>query len=172
MIKAAIGSENSAKVKAVEDVIDSRLISLTALNAESGVAEQPFSDEETISGAINRAAFSLEHENADIGIGLEGGVVETDRGVFVCNWGALVTKEGDTFIAGGARIPLPAAVADRLLAGEELGPIMENYTKKNNIRKEEGAIGVFTNERIVRSEMFVHVVKMLIGQWEYSQVRR
>ncbi|PLT31499.1 DUF84 family protein [Peribacillus deserti] len=168
-MKAAIGSRNPAKVKAVEDVIDRHLISLTALNAESRVSEQPFSDEETISGAINRASYCVEHEKADIGIGLEGGVVETERGVFVCNWGALVTKEGETFIAGGARIPLPSEVADRLLQGEELGPIMEDFTKKNNVRRKEGAIGTFTNERLVRSEMFGHIVKMLIGQWEYSQ---
>ena len=40
---------------------------------QSGVSPQPFSDEETIQGAINRARAAVKETGADIGIGLEGG---------------------------------------------------------------------------------------------------
>ncbi len=58
------------------------------VSASSGVAEQPFSDEETVLGAVNRARNALRLVKADIGIGLEGGVVETGHGLFFCAIGA------------------------------------------------------------------------------------
>ncbi|PLS14884.1 inosine/xanthosine triphosphatase [Bacillus sp. M6-12] len=168
-VKIAIGSKNPAKAEAVKAAIGRDLAVYLEVDAESGVSSQPFSDEETIKGAINRAKNSLASVSAEVGIGLEGGVVETEYGLFLCNWGALVTQKGKTFIGGGARIPLPPEVAEQLQAGRELGPVMAEYTKKKDVRKKEGAIGVFTNERITRFEMFQHIVYMLIGQYEYHK---
>jgi inosine/xanthosine triphosphatase len=166
--QVVIGSKNQAKIQAVVSVFEEQDIDIVSLETDSGVSDQPFSDEETIEGAINRAKYSLKKSTADLGIGLEGGVVETKHGLFLCNWGAMVTKQSDLFIAGGARIPLPEAVAKELRQGKELGPIMDEFTKKAGIRKKEGAIGVFTNEKINRADMFTHIVKMLIGQYEYQ----
>jgi inosine/xanthosine triphosphatase len=169
MIKVAIGSHNPAKIEAVQMAFQPYGYQITPVKAESAVSEQPFSDEETINGALNRAKNCLEIlSSADIAIGLEGGVTKTPYGLMLCNWGALVTRDGQFFIAGGARIPLPKEVADRVLQGEELGPVMDYFTQKQNIRKKEGAIGVFTNDHITRAQMFEHIMKMLIGQWEYA----
>ena len=167
-MKIAVGSKNPAKVQAVVGVYQEAEI--LSLSVASGVSEQPFSDEETVTGAVNRAKNCLKDSDADMGIGLEGGVVKMKQGLFVCNWGALATREGDVFIAGGARVPLPETVADRLLAGEELGPVMDDFTQKANIRKKEGAIGVFTNERITRADMFGNIMEMLAGQLEYKKM--
>ena len=57
----------------------------------SEVSAQPLSDNETMTGAINRAKNALKSEDAQIGVGLEGGVVKTEHGYFLCNWGAIVT---------------------------------------------------------------------------------
>ncbi|SFC58512.1 inosine/xanthosine triphosphatase [Bacillus sp. OV322] len=165
MLKVAVGSKNPAKVKAVEKAYENIDIEIISLDAASGVAAQPFSDEETIEGAINRAKASRDHSGASIGIGLEGGVVQTKYGLFVCNWGAMAVGQ-EVFLAGGARILLPEKIAERLKEGAELGPLMDEYTKRPDIRKKEGAIGVFTNERLSRSEMFEQIACMLIGQYE------
>ncbi len=98
-----------------------------------------------------------------------GGVVETPFGLFVCNWGALVVKGESPIIAGGARIRLPEDVAERLRKGEELGPVMEDVSKVRNVSKKEGAIGIFTNNVITRDEMFTHVMKILIGQFQFRK---
>lgn len=172
-MKIIIGSKNPAKIKAVQDVFQKYEAEYMTLDIPSGVNNQPFSDEETIKGAINRAYRALEAGNGDIGIGLEGGVQDTEFGLFLCNWGALAEKGKPPIIAGGARIPLPDAVAAKLAAGEELGPVMDVFTNKNDIRKKEGAIGVFTDGEISRSDMFSHVMKLLIGQFEYRKnIRR
>jgi inosine/xanthosine triphosphatase len=168
MKKIAIGTMNPAKVSAVQAVFSAENYILVPTTVSSNVAAQPFSDEETLTGAINRAKNALKKENADIGIGLEGGVVEMNKRLWVCNWGALVDKDGIVVSAGGARIPLPPEAAQGVRDGKELGDVMDEYTGMRNIRKKEGAVGVFTNGYINRAEMFTHIVKLLAGQYEFQ----
>jgi inosine/xanthosine triphosphatase len=170
-MKVVVGSKNPAKVEAVETAFLDRWKDAVILSVEteSGVSKQPFSDEETIEGAINRANRALVKEPADIGVGLEGGVVETKQGLCLCNWGALAAKGSQPLIAGGARILLPDEIAQRLKCGEELGPVMDEYTKKKDVRKKEGAIGIFTAGLVTRDEMFAHVMMLLIGQYLFKE---
>ncbi|MGX4669950.1 DUF84 family protein [Cerasibacillus sp. JNUCC 74] len=161
-----IGSLNPAKVKAVQEVFPEA--SISQLDADSGVSRQPFSDEETKRGAINRALACMNITPSPIAIGLEGGVMFIGNQLFLCNWGALVTPEQKVYAASGARILLPLEITEQLLQGKELGDIMDNYVKRYLVRKKEGAVGIFTNERITRQKMFAHVVELLRGQWEYE----
>lgn len=171
-MKIVIGSKNPAKIAAVKNSFSHQAAEFCSLDIPSGVSEQPFSDEETIKGAINRAEGALLEGNGDIGIGLEGGVQETSYGLLICNWGALAAPGKEPIIAGGARILLPEEVAGRLRAGEELGPVMEEYAKKKNVSKQEGAVGVFTDGRVNRAEMFTHVMNLLVGQFNYHQKQK
>ncbi|MBS4173857.1 DUF84 family protein [Bacillus sp. FJAT-49736] len=169
----AIGSENPAKINAVklafkEIKVD---INLQPMDVPSGVSAQPFSDEETIKGAIQRAENCLMDPKMDIAIGLEGGVTETKYGLSICNWGALIVKGSNPIIAGGARFILPEEISARLRTGNELGPVMDDYAHKQNVRKKEGAVGIFTNGLVTREEMFVHVMKLLIGQYQFQDLK-
>lgn len=167
MIKIAVGTTNPAKVEAVKAGFQGIEAVFSPVSVPSGVADQPFSDEETIMGAVNRAQSSLAEAGAEIGIGLEGGVTETPAGLFLCNWGALADETGSTIVAGGARILLPEAVANAVRSGSELGIVMAEYTKKLDVSKKEGAIGVFTDGLITRRDMFSHIVKLLAGQYNF-----
>ncbi|OAT74194.1 DUF84 family protein [Parageobacillus thermoglucosidasius] len=163
----AIGTTNQAKIAAVKAIFSSGQYALVPTNVPSDVSAQPLSDRETRQGAMNRAKHALEKENADIGIGLEGGVMEIDGELWLCNWGALVDRDGTVITAGGARIPLPLEVANEIRAGRELGDVMAQYTGERNIRHKEGAIGVFTNGHVDRAGMFHHIVQLLAGQYEF-----
>ncbi|GKU84841.1 DUF84 family protein [Niallia sp. NCCP-28] len=168
-MKICIGTKNPAKIAAVKEGFQSYgNVSFIALDIPSLVSEQPFSDEETIQGALNRAKGAVFEGAGDIGIGLEGGVHRTRDGLYICNWGALSTSDGGVFISGGARIPLPREIEEQLLQGEELGPVMDCYANKHNVRHHQGAIGVLTNGKITRSAMFTHIMDLLIGQYEYK----
>nr|WP_263325391.1 DUF84 family protein [Neobacillus sp. Marseille-Q6967] len=171
-MKIIIGSNNPAKIAAVKSAFQYRQSEFLSLDIPSGVSEQPFSDEETIKGAINRALGALERGKGDIGIGLEGGVQETTYGLVLCNWGALASKELEPIIAGGARFLLPEEIAVRLRAGEELGPVMDDYAAKENVRKNEGAVGIFTNGLINRAGMFSHIMNLLVGQYHYKLTQK
>ena len=166
-MKIGIGTTNNAKGIAVRSECNKNLEDSTyeEFNVSSGVSDQPFGDYETSTGAKNRALNVLRDSNVDIAFGLEGGVKELDGVMFICNWGVLATKEGKLFVAGGAQIPLPEEIAQPLREGAELGPIMDGFTKREGIRHKEGAVGVFTNGLVNRSEMFEHIIRLLIGQY-------
>jgi len=171
-MKVVVGSMNKAKVQAVQAVVPNNWI-VSSMNASSGVSDQPFSDEETIQGAINRAENALHQTDAQLAIGLEGGVVETPFGLFLCNWAALMRKDNNkVYIAGGARIPLPVEVAKELRKGRELGPVMDEYTNTVDVRSNDGAVGIFTNGKITRAKMFEHIIELLIGQYEYDEMMK
>ena len=75
MVKIALGTKNPAKIKAGELAARELSAELISIDVSSEVSEQPFSDEETIDGAINRARNAMKEADAEFGLGLEGGVV-------------------------------------------------------------------------------------------------
>lgn len=160
-----IASTNPTKVNAVKEVFINQTVS--AKDIPSLVSNQPLTDIETLTGALNRAKQAAKVENAIIGIGLEGGVMEIENQIYLCNWGALVDQTGAEFIAGGARIPLPVEITTALKEGKELGDLMDFYAQKKNVSKKQGAIGIFTNELIGRKDMFIHVLQLLKGQYKF-----
>lgn len=167
----AIGTKNKAKIKAVENVLSEYFqeVSFKSYDVESGVSEQPFSEEETKKGAINRSKNALQLSDADLSFGLEGGVKEIDNKLYCINWGALALKDGTIFTAGGATFLLPDDISNELRKGKTLGSVMEEFTNKKKINHFEGAIGVFTANLIDRAQMFEHIVKILIGNYLYSK---
>ena len=166
-----IGSVNMAKVIAANDVVSQHFPHSTISSVEvgSGVSNQPYGDEETRLGAINRALRAAGKNGETIGIGLEGGVRLIDEQMYLCNWGALALPNGKRFTAGGAQIPLPQEIAVRVAAGNELGHVVDTYFELSGIRSKEGAIGMFTAGAVNRNDLFKHIMQLLIGQLKYYQ---
>lgn len=164
-MKIIIGSMNKTKVEAVKEVFPSDQV--LSYSAESSVPAQPFSDEETRLGAINRAKDCVAMNPDAIGIGLEGGVMEISGQLFLCNWGAMIDLKKNVHTASGARIFLPEEISEPLRSGVELGNAMDSYAQIQGVRHNAGAIGIFTNNYVSRKNMFLHVVTLLRGQWEY-----
>ena len=174
-MQVAIGTKNKAKTAAVEQVINQYFDQVTYhhIEVESEVSEQPFSTEETRMGAINRAKNARIATNADFSFGLEGGVEEIDGIMYCVNWGAVALKNGTIYTAAGASFMLPEEIASQLREGKELGPVMNHFTSKENVRQHEGAVGIFTNGLINRKSMFEHIVTLLVGQvYYYEQLEK
>lgn len=157
-MKVVVGSSNPVKVGAVTESFkqyypESEVISL---KVSSGIAEQPMSEEETVLGATNRALAALEY--GDFGVGLEGGVTEIGGVLFECAWCVVVDKTGRRGMGGGLYFELPKTVADRILNGGELGPIMNELTGEENVKEKSGAIGVFTKGKLDRKTAYVQLV--------------
>lgn len=168
MMKVAVGTKNKAKVQAVKAVVTQFYgASIEALAVASDVSEQPMTNEETRQGAINRARHARSEGNAELGFGLEGGVTLIDGQLYICNWVALATPQR-IYTAAGAQLPLPPIVADAVLAGEELGPVMERYAQQKDVRQHQGAIGIFTDGLVTRQQMFEHILLLVIGQYRYQ----
>jgi inosine/xanthosine triphosphatase len=174
-VKVAIGSINPTKVEAAR-----RAVSQVWPEAEvipvavaSGVSEQPMSDEETIQGAINRARAARAAVDAEIGMGVEGGVEETAFGMFVGGWAAVVHRDGRTGIGAGGRLQLPDQVARQIRNGGELGPAMDRLSGLQNVKHHQGAIGIFTGGLVTRTEALerslVYALARFIATDYYSE---
>src|SRR5690625_196911 len=150
MRKIVVGSKNKTKVAAVKQIFQANVVQ--AVSVSSGVSPQPTTDEETRLGAYNRAKNARQHDENCIGIGLEGGVMQLDGKLYLCNWGVLITEDEQTFTASGARIELPDAFLEEITTGKELSYVMDRYTKRKGIRHYEGAVGIFTNGHVLRHQ--------------------
>ncbi|MFB7139150.1 DUF84 family protein [Gottfriedia sp. NPDC056225] len=167
-MKITIGSLNPTKVGAVQNVFKD--FSVSGIKVPSNVSDQPLTDLETMNGAVNRAHNARLARGSDIGIGLEGGVIIENDKLFLCNWGALV-YENDVVLASGAKILLPSEFISDLQNGTELAVLMERYTNEKDIRSKEGAVGIFTNGRITRTQIFEHICELLLGQYEFKKLK-
>jgi len=154
MVSIAVGSTNPVKVTAVETII-SRIwpqATIIPLNVPTGVSEMPMSDGECIAGARNRARAACRLATADMGIGLEGGAHRSGDSLYLVGWAVAVSPDGREGIGGSGRLPLPPVIARRLLAGEELGPVMDELLGEANVKQKGGAIGALTAGLIPRPQ--------------------
>ncbi|RME57387.1 MAG: inosine/xanthosine triphosphatase [Caldilineae bacterium] len=153
-MRIAVGSTNPTKVAAAERAArrlwpEAEILPVAVV---SGVSEQPLTDEETIRGAINRAQQARIALDADVGMGVEGGVQDTSVGMFVGGWAAVVDSHGTLGVGAGGRLLLPERLAAQIRQGAELGPLMDRFTGAQNVKHNQGAIGVFTDGLILRTD--------------------
>lgn len=161
MCKVYVGSKNNVKLSACKLVLND--FEVIGYNSNSKVSSQPKTDEETITGAINRAK-DIPYEG--IRIGLEAGVHKCMDNLYLVNWGVLIDENNNIYIAGGTRIPLPRFVEEKIYSTNmELAEIMDEYFNTIDIKHNEGAVGVFTSGQVKRVDIFIHIVKLLYGQY-------
>ena len=152
----AVGSTNPVKIGAARAVIVrvAPAARVEGRSVSSTVRDQPWGDEETIRGARSRAVAARESLGADLGIGLEGGVVEEDDGLRTCAW-AVVVGEGDREGRGGSlAMPLPPVVAELVRGGLELGDAMDRVAGTQNVKQAQGAVGLLTLGLIDRQRAY------------------
>jgi inosine/xanthosine triphosphatase len=150
----AAGSKNPAKSTAVRAVCAKAFPNgeVVAVEAPSGVPAQPIGEEETATGARNRARAALAAvPGAHLGVGFEGGV---DREGNLINCVVVVEAGGRENETWGVRFPLPPAIVERVLRGEELGPVMDEVSGLTESKKQLGAVGILSNGIFTRAEMW------------------
>ncbi len=168
----SVGSMNSVKIQAVKNAIDPKLTSVhvTGCSASSSVREQPLSDKETQTGALQRAQDCLSKDKkSDIAIGLEAGVVFSGESIYLVHWGVLVDRTQKIYMTNGPLIRLPDEYKNALLSGKTLEEIMHDTTGIVSLGSKQGAVGIFTDGFLTRQDILTVMVKVLLGQYLYSQ---
>ncbi|MFC6826351.1 inosine/xanthosine triphosphatase [Halopelagius fulvigenes] len=150
-MRVAVGSGNPVKRDATERAFDEATVASESV--PSGVSEQPTGHAETRTGAENRAVAALDAGAYDFGVGIEGGVAsfEGSDDLFLVMWAA-VTDGETTGYGAGPSLRLPDRIADRVRAGEELGPVMDDVLGTEDVAKKQGAAGAFTGGRMSRTD--------------------
>ena len=165
-MKIAIGSKNPVKFASVKDGLIEAFpeAEFIPVKVDSNVSAQPIGDEETSKGAITRAKEALKISGADFGVGLEGGVKETEHGMMGTVWCAIVDKDGKVSLGGGLHYHVPDFAAEKIRKGMELGKAMDELTKRNNTKHQEGAIGIVTKGAIDRKRAYESLVRLAVAK--------
>lgn len=168
----AVGSTNPVKLAAVRAVIGELWpeARVEGLAVDSSVPVQPTSDEQMVAGARVRAASARAILDADLGVGLEGGVQHSPWGLLLTGWVAVVDRSGWQGLGSGGRLPLPAVLAEAVLAGQELGPAVDRLAGAHDTKRGPGAVGILTRGLVRREEAFriataYAVAQLLHPEW-------
>jgi len=163
-MRIAVGSENPVKVAATEAAIgDLPGATVDAVAVESGVAEQPTGLDETRTGARNRARRAYETGGYTLGVGIEGGVATlgTDD-LYLVMWAA-VTDGQQVGLGSGPAFRLPAEIGERVAAGEELGPVMDDVLGEDDVARKQGAAGALSGGVVDRDDALAAATAAAMG---------
>ena len=153
-----VASTNPVKIASVEQgfarMFPDSSFEFVGVPVPSGVSDQPTSDLETYTGAMNRAqGAQAVHPDADYWVGLEGGVEEHHSGdLCVFGWVAVRAKDERHGKGRSSSFFLPNAVAELVRQGVELGSADDQVFGRTNSKQANGAIGLLTNDVISRSD--------------------
>ncbi|MFB6251169.1 MAG: inosine/xanthosine triphosphatase [Halobellus sp.] len=159
-MRIGVGSGNPVKREATTRVFPDA--TAVAEPVASGISEQPTGNDETRTGALNRAEAVLDVDSEyDLGVGIEGGVADIEDDataeMFLVMWAA-VSDGKRRGVGAGPSLPLPSSIATRVRAGEELGPVMDDTLGESDVAKNQGAAGAFTDGKLTRTDALAAAV--------------
>lgn len=155
--RVVVGSTNPVKIGAARAVLQRLAPDVQVIGhaVPSGVPDQPWGDDETIRGALARAHGACALDDAELGVGIEGGVVQLEDGnLRTCAWAAVVTRDGREGVGGSLAMQLPARVAELVRGGLELGHAMDRVTGEHDVKRGAGAVGILTAGLVSRQEAY------------------
>ena len=166
--RVVVGSTNPVKIAAVRAVLVAAGASaeVIAFGVASTVRDQPVGDDETIRGAVARAIGAREATGAELGVGIEGGIVELpDGSMRTCAWAAIVDADGRTGIGGSLAMQLPDAVAELVRSGLELGHAMDRFVNERDTKRGKGAVGILTAGLVDRQRAYESLVSYALASF-------
>ncbi|KKU85785.1 MAG: hypothetical protein UY15_C0022G0012 [Parcubacteria group bacterium GW2011_GWA2_47_9] len=163
------GSKNKIKIDALKEILFDypyfKNAEIEAVEAPSGVANQPKSLEETISGAMNRAKKAFA--NCDYSFGLESGLMavpHTKTGFMdVCVCAIFDGKEFHFGLSSAWEVP--ASVVRYILEdGLDMNEaaVKAGLTDNPKVGSAEGLIGIMTAGRLPRKEYTKEAIRMAL----------
>lgn len=156
-VHLAVGTANPVKVEAAKNALGRWVptVEATGIEVDSGVPEQPY-DEEGPRGAVRRARRALDRSpEPGLGIGIEAAIVTEDptgqrHDVQYC---AIVDAQGRVTTGAGPGFAYPPRVLADLEEGATVGEAFHRLTGRDDVGREEGAIGVLTRSGATREEL-------------------
>lgn len=159
MKKVIVGSTNPVKLSATQAaflaVFPNEKFEFIGYNALSGVPDQPFGNEETKTGARNRALNSkTAYPDAGYYVGLEGGLVKSGSDYWVSAWMCVINQSGSFGYGQTSSFMLPPKIASLVESGQELGYASDTVFNETNLKHRGGSISILTNGLINREDYY------------------
>lgn len=154
-----VASTNPVKIKTAEvgfaKMFPDEMWGVKGVAAESGVAGQPMSEEETLLGAVNRAEnVSLVVPEADFWVGIEGGVAEIEGAMESFAWIVVKGKNGKLGKGRTGSFFQPQKEAELIRSGKELGEADDLVFGMKNSKQANGSVGILTGDVLTRTTFY------------------
>lgn len=164
-----VGSENPSKLQAArlgfQAVFPEHEFMFLTSEVSSGVSNQPMGDQETLTGARNRAYNArMACPQADYWVGLEGGLSALDDGdesLAAYSWIYILGKNQQGFARSASYI-LPDKIGNLIRQGMEQGEADDLVFGQENSKQASGGVGLLTNDLITRAELYAMAVKLAL----------
>nr|WP_321354888.1 inosine/xanthosine triphosphatase [uncultured Draconibacterium sp.] len=163
-MKIVVASKNPVKINATESGFSTYfdVVEVQGVSVESGVSDQPKSDEETLKGALNRVGNARnEFRDADFWVGIEGGLSMNSLEIEAFAW-IVITSGEKTGKARTTSFQLPVKVAELIAEGYELGHANDILFKQENSKQKTGAVGLLTGNKINRTALYKQAVQLAL----------
>lgn len=162
--KVLIGSENSVKIESARQSFSRFFnpLEIHGLSVDSGISAQPF-NQDTFVGAKNRAEHAKrindeQHLNANFFVGIEGGVLQLHNRWFQFTVIYILDQQCRESVGTTGLYELPNWIVEKLLAGIELGHIIDELTGDFNTREKQSASVFFTKGAVDRLQNYTQAV--------------
>ena len=169
----AVGSTNTTKLDPVKEVFSKHFeyVEVKGVKVDSGVDDQPMSDEDMYHGALNRARKALSHvKDADYGVGIEGGLHERSYGWFEHSLVVIVNRQGRIGVGASGGLVLPQKVMDRIHNGENLEQAIDHIFKTKKIGEGIGMFGLMTCGVVTRAAGVAHGIAFALAPFLHPDV--
>lgn len=173
IITVAVGSKNKTKIDPVKDVFTHHFgkVNVVGVSVDSGVSDQPMTDDEMYQGAFARATKSLKKvKDADFGVGIEGGLHEYSYGWFERSIIVIVDKKGHIGIGSSGGLALPSKVMKRIHKGDNLEQAIDALFGTKKIGEGIGMFGIMTKGIVTRAEGVKHGVAFAIARFLHKDI--
>lgn len=160
-----VASGNPGKVQAAREAFEAVWPGAWVVKGcvvDSGVADQPSTEDETIRGAWNRALAARAESSADFAVGMEGGMV---RDEMECGWVVVLDRDGRAGVAATARIMLPPAFRLAMAQGVPLDTLCGVALGTDRIGRGVGYFGLMTNNAVTRPSAYRDAVAFALARF-------
>ena len=162
MKKVIIASRNQVKVNAAkigfEKMFPDESFEFEGVSVPSDVSDQPMNDQETMTGAINRAENAKKNfSSADYWVGIEGGLEKRQDEIEAFSWVAIRSKDKHGKARTGTFF-LPKKIVELIDAGKELSEADDIVFERTDSRQKNGAVGILTGNIIDRTKYCAEAV--------------
>lgn len=169
----AVGSTNPTKINPVKKVFSKHFknVKVIGVKVESKVKDQPTNDEEAFKGALNRAKSALKKiEEADFGIGIEGGLHKHSYGWFERSIVVIVDKKGNIGIGASGGLVMPKKIIEKVEQGKNLEEAMDELFGTTKIGRGIGMFGIMTKGVVTRSKGVEHGVAFALARFLHKNL--
>jgi inosine/xanthosine triphosphatase len=163
-MNVVVASNNPVKIEAARAAFATLMpdakLQMIPLSVDSGVSDQPTSDDETRRGAKTRAANArMRNAEADFWVGLEGGIEVVEEQLMAFAWMAVIDNNGRLSCARSTTLPLPPLVRKLIIdEGLELGEANDVVFSTANSKQGGGAFGLLTDGLYTRESVYAQTM--------------